>query len=382
MTELVKLKIGLLCQGIRLAEQSYTKIALGAYPDGGKSRAGIAGSGRNFVLNPGQEDETIANIGVMQPFLDQSPYEFRIIDGKGWILENGKRIVRATIREPEWHSTSLFDKVQLHGRDSLALALTNQCIFKRQGKGCKFCIIDVGEKVIVHQPKDIAEAVRRIQEEPQLRKYTTIDGEEGMVELKDVNINSGALTEEATLRQYCETTKAIREVSDLPIGVQICPISRRNTEALVSAGVNEISFNLEVFSDEARAEVIPGKAKVHSKEDYLRAMREAVEILGPNQVESWMLIGLEPKEETIKGMEAIAKMGAIPLPKPFRPLYGAEYEKMPPPSIEEASEVYEAWMEVVKDHRLNPSQTKAGCGRCGACFPVKELWPGLAKTTL
>jgi uncharacterized radical SAM superfamily protein len=73
-------------------------------------------------------------------------------------------------------------------------------------------------------------------------------------------------------------------------------------------------------------------------------------------------------------MEVIAKMGAIPLPKPFRPLYGAEYEKMPPPSVEEASEVYEAWMEVVKSHRLNPSQTTAGCGRCGACFPTMELW--------
>jgi hypothetical protein len=373
--ELTKLKIGLLCQGIRLAEETYTKIvASSTYPDGGKSRAGIAGSGRNFVLNPGQEDETVVNIGVIQPFLDRSPYEFKMIDDKGWVLENDEKVIRATIREPKWHSTSLFDRVQLHGKDSLATALTNQCIFKSRGEGCKFCIIDVGEKIIVHKPKDIAGAVRRIQGELELRRYTSIDGEEGTIELRDVNINSGTLAEGATLKLYRETIKAIKEASDLPIGIQICPIPQRDMKALVSAGVNEISFNLEVFSDEARVEVIPGKARLYSKEDYLKAMREAVEIVGPNQVESWILIGLEPREETIKGMEAIAKTGAIPLPKPFRPLYGAEYEKMPPPSVEEASEIYNVWMEVARSYGLDPSQTRAGCGRCGACFPVMELW--------
>ena len=380
--DIARLKIGLLCKGLKVnpGARYYHEIVPDEYAGGGKSRAGVAGSGKDFILDYGEP----CNIGVLQPFLEESPFEFEIVDNKGWILENGKRAIGATLREPKWHSTPLFNEIQLHGKDSLATLLSNFCSYKQQGEGCKFCIIDVGEEEVNHKPEDIARAIQEIENTSELRacyniedKYNSnlteqdLEKRKRYTEPKDININSGMLKN--TVRDYERTISAIKAVSELPIGIQICPVEPDEMETLYSAGTTEISFNLEVYDERARKEVIPGKNRDNSAADYLKAMREAAGIFGENQVESWILIGLEPKEKTIEGIKAIAEAGAIPLPKPFRPLYGADYERKRPSTLEDAIVVYEAWLDTIRDYGLNPLKTKAGCGRCNGCFPLHEL---------
>ncbi len=379
---LAEIKIGLLCYGLRVDRNApyFERVVPSTYPSGGKSRAGVAGSGRTFILENGET----CNIGVLQPFLDKTPFEFRIIDDEGWILRNGERATRATLRTPKWHSTELFNVIQLHGRGSLATAISNSCIYRKTGDECKFCIINVGEKTVEHESEEMAMAIRRIEENQELRASHDIEDEyntnlsaselekrKKYIAPVDVNINSGTLKNGPEV--YERTISAIRRVTRLPIGIQICPTKKDGIEELYSAGATEVSFNLEVYDEKARREVIPGKAKDNSLNDYFRAFREAVEVFGENQVESWILIGLEPKTKTIEGIRAIAETGAIPLPKPFRPLYGSSYETKEPPVLEEVIEIYEAWSEIIKECGLDPSKTKAGCGRCNGCFPLREL---------
>ena len=94
----VEIKTDLLCHGLRVDknEPYYKDVVPSTYPKGGKSRAGVAGSGKTFLLENGEA----CNIGVLQPFLEKTPFEFRIIDGHGWILRNGEKIIKATIRKP------------------------------------------------------------------------------------------------------------------------------------------------------------------------------------------------------------------------------------------------------------------------------------------
>ncbi len=380
--DITRLKIDLLCKGLKVNPNAryYHEIVPDEYVGGGKSRAGVAGSGKHFILDSGEP----CNIGVLQPFLEESPFEFKILDNEGWILENGKKAIGATLREPKWHSTPLFNEIQLHGKDSLATMLSNLCSYKQQGEGCKFCIIDVGGEIVIHEPEDVARAIQEIETNSELRACYNIEDRHNpnlteqefekrkkYVEPKDVNINSGMLKD--AVGDYEGTISAIKEISELPIGIQICPIKIEEMETLYSAGTTEISFNLEVYDEHARKEVIPGKTKDNPAADYLKAMREAIGIFGENQVESWILIGLEPKEKTVEGIKAIAEAGAIPLPKPFRPLYGADYERKRPPTLEDAIVVYEAWLDTIRDYGLNPLKTKAGCGRCNGCFPLHEL---------
>lgn len=368
-----ELKIELLCQGIRTSEEG---VSIKAYPTRGKSRAGVAGSGRNFVVNPRQEQEFVVNAGVLQPFLERSPFEFRKIDGKGWILKNGEKVCRATVFEPKWHSSRAGELIRLHGKSSLALALTNVCRFKAEKVGCKFCIIDIGKEKVTHNPEDIANSIVEILNNTELRKYVDFDGFEGIVEPEDVNINSGTLNEPELVELYAKTAERIKAVCDLPIGIEITPVGKEDMMKLKNAGIDSIYINIEAFSDFARKNIILGKDKAYPRERYLKALEDAVEIFGENQSASWILIGLEPAEETIKGCEAIAEVGAIPLPRAFRPLFGSELESLPPPSVEDAKRVYGEWLKIVKRQNLNPLKTIAGCAKCGSCFPIKELLRG------
>jgi hypothetical protein len=382
MSEITRLKVDLLCKGIRVDPTTpYSKeIVPEKYAEGGKSRAGVAGSGKSFIL--GHQEP--CNIGVLQPFLEESPYEFKIIDNQGWILKNGEKVSKATLREPAWHSSPYSNQIQLHGKDSLATALSNFCTYKKQGQGCKFCIIDVGQEVIFHHPQQIARSIEAIEENPDLRACFDIEDKynpdltdkeiltrKQYVEPKDININAGALKNAAKI--YGNTISEIRKVSKLPIFIEIGPLTREEMEGLHSAGTDAVSFNLEVYDQKMRDEVIPGKAKKNPLEMYLSSMSNAVDVFGENQVSSWILIGLEPPEKTIDGIRKIAETGAIPLPKPFRPLYGADYEKKRPPRLEDAVLIYEEWLDTVRECGLNPLKSKAGCARCNACFPLKEL---------
>ncbi len=103
-------------------------------------------------------------------------------------------------------------------------------------------------------------------------------------------------------------------------------------------------------------------------------MKNAVDVFGDNQVSSWILMGLEPPEKTIEGIRKIAETGAIPLPKPFRPLFGSDYETRKPSTVKDAELIYTEWFETIKGCGLNPLKAKAGCVRCNACFPIRELW--------
>ncbi|MCS7130052.1 MAG: hypothetical protein NZ872_01380, partial [Archaeoglobaceae archaeon] len=237
MKKIAELKTELLCFGIRTNEEG---VAIKNYPTKGKSRAGVAGSGRNFIVNPGREDEFVANVGVLQPFLERSPFEFKRIDRKGWIIKNGEKICRATVFEPKWHATKAGELVRLHGKSSLALALTNQCIFKANHMGCKFCIIDIGREKVTHRPEDIANAIREIENDAEIRKFVDFDGSEGIVELTDININSGTLEEQDLVKFYAETARAIRAVSDLPIGIEITPVGKEGLVTLKNAGIDSI----------------------------------------------------------------------------------------------------------------------------------------------
>jgi biotin synthase-related radical SAM superfamily protein len=238
--------------------------------------------------------------------------------------------------------------------------------------------------MVFRHPQQVARTIEIIEENPDLRSGFNIEDKYNpdltdkeiikrklFVEPQDININAGALKNAA--RIYGNTIAEIRKVSQLPIFIEIGPLGREEIEDLHYTGTDAVSFNLEVYDQKMRKEVIPGKARRNSLDDYLKSMANAVDVFGENQVNSWILIGLEPPEKTIEGIRKIAETGAIPLPKPFRPLYGADYENKKPPQLEDAILIYEEWFDAIRECGLNPLKAKAGCARCNACFPLKEL---------
>lgn len=107
-------------------------------------------------------------------------------------------------------------------------------------------------------------------------------------------------------------------------------------------GFTTISVNLELYNEQLRKQYIPDKAKI-GKENYYSFIRKAVHIFGERKVRSSLIVGLEEKEDTLKGVERISSLGCMPVLSAFVPGSGTSMERYPKPGAELLLDVvYEA----------------------------------------
>lgn len=87
---------------------------------------------------------------------------------------------------------------------------------------------------------------------------------------------------------------------------------------LKSIGVYGIAANIELNSPDKLKFFCPEKAIIGQK-NYLKFIEQAVEVFGKNYVRSMLIVGLEPLEETLKGVEKLAQRGCNPVLSPLFP---------------------------------------------------------------
>ncbi|MFA4989414.1 MAG: radical SAM protein [Candidatus Omnitrophota bacterium] len=374
---LLELKLDLFCHGLRLDEGLDPAIKKSIIPAPGYSGHGMKraslSEGRCFSLE--QEGKVYpVNLAVREPFVRDSPYVFTVFNGQGWIKKKDKPIIKATpTGVPSWHfDPGIRSIFQHHGNDVIATTLSNVCSYKQGAGGCKFCALETGGEFVTKKPEEMSRALKRIMGENELSAYRSMHGEKEYLSFREVNINSGSLSEEATFNLYLQAIQAIRRVSAIPISIQICPISRPRVKELKMAGLDTISFNMEIYEEKIRKELMPKKAKLYSVGVYLEAIKQAVDVFGRNQVSSWLIAGLEPPEGTIAGCKAICENGGIPHVTAFRPLMGSPLEQLPPPGLKSLVKIYKELKNLMIMYSLNPLEHKAGCVRCGCCCALKE----------
>lgn len=89
---------------------------------------------------------------------------------------------------------------------------------------------------------------------------------------------------------------------------------------LKEIGIHGIAANMELNDPEKFKFYCPEKSKI-GQENYLKFIEEAVDIFGVGYMRSAFIVGLEPLEETLKGVEKLAERGCIPVLSPLYP-YG------------------------------------------------------------
>jgi hypothetical protein len=136
--------------------------------------------------------------------------------------------------------------------------------------------------------------------------------------------------EYAYVREVYEAT--ITTFPDVAVDIMMVPLSEvLDIEWLASLGVAEVSINLEVWSDETARRVMPRKHK-QGRQYYLDYLRHAAAILGGGRVRSMLMLGIEPLEDSLEGIEAIASLGCVPVLSPFRPDPSTPLRNWPAPS--------------------------------------------------
>ena len=103
----------------------------------------------------------------------------------------------------------------------------------------------------------------------------------------------------------------------------------------------------------------------------MQALKYAAQRLS-GRVHSVLIVGLEPTESTIAGIEYLASIGVTPTVNVFHNDRGSHYEQYDRPSFEQLLEVAQALQRVYKDYHLIPYWK--GCGRNALDFEAQQGW--------
>ena len=106
-------------------------------------------------------------------------------------------------------------------------------------------------------------------------------------------------------------------------------------------GIKTMSVNLELYNESQRQRYIPEKAAV-GMNHYEHFIRLAVHIFGAGAIRSSLVVGLEPVEDTLAGVQKLTEWGCIPVLSAFVPAPGTDGATFPAPGVAFLMEVVKA----------------------------------------
>ena len=340
------LKLDLYCKGMRIDDSCLVE------QDGGRkilrTRAGL-GSGLEVVLPGG----LWTNVPVSETFARQSPYVLHRKNGS-YVLHLGDDAITTLELSPRpaWYDqkTSTGKAMTRIGTlqgTYLGVYPAKVCEYwteKPEKTNCKFCSVGLNLGVDDADDKsvnEVMEVVRAAREESGLTY---------------VDFNTGHYEGETYLDILEPYIRRIKNEVGILVGVQTPPhADLRRYDALREMGVNRVSFCFEIFDPCVFKEVCPGKDRQYGLKRYLDAVEYCASLAGKGpRNQPWVtngeiIVGLEPPESSIKAIDWITSVGAIPTVCVFRPLAGTDYADMEAPQTEPLIPVfqrlYEACME-------------------------------------
>ena len=141
--------------------------------------------------------------------------------------------------------------------------------------------------------------------------------------------------------------RRVKKEVGLLVGIQTPPHhDLKRYDALRAMGLNRVSFCFEIFDEEKFKDTCPGKSREYGLARYLEAIEYCASLRwkGP-LTEPWVtngeiIAGLESPESSMRAIDWITSVGAIPTVCVFRPLLGTDYADRRPPKTEDMVAVF------------------------------------------
>jgi hypothetical protein len=209
------------------------------------------------------------------------------------------------------------------------------CGFSVQGAPCRFCV--EGARVPADREAvpvaDVLEVVRAA-------------FDEGAAELVYFN-TSHYESEDGGVAFLAPYVEAVRRHFDTLIAAQVHPPrTTRWVDQTYALGIDALSYNLEIFDADVLGRHCIGRARYIGRERYLEALAHAAKVFPSGTVWTDLVLGLEPADSTIAGIDALSAMGVVPVAAIAR----GEY---PAPAAAEATPVLAHLYRAVKRRGIN-----------------------------
>jgi len=346
------LKLELYCRGIRLHPSYFDEGSQGR--EIRRTRAGL-GSGVELVL-PGN---LWTNVPVTESFAASSPYELRRHGARFYVFQEGEEAPITEVHlspRPSWYdrrtqSGRLMTRVGTLQGTYLGVYPAKVCDYWREAPkaNCKFCSVGLNLGVDDATEKSVEEVVEVVVAAREESGITYVD------------FNTGHYDGDTYLDILEPYIRRVKEATGLLIGVQTPPHhDLKRYDTLKSMGVNRVSFCFEIWDRERFVEVCPGKHRQYGLDRYLEAIEYCASLskndpsgnAQPWVVNGEIIAGLEPPESSMRAIDWITSVGAVPTVCVFRPLVGTDFEDVPPPRVEDVVPVYAHLYEACMKHGL------------------------------
>lgn len=342
--------------------------------DGSDSRRGGAGPAEGAYIFLNQRPVSVPTGPVANR---GTPFEIKPSGNLFYLYREGRPLVETfIIPRPKFYGLSLEDGTPywkialLHGNDCLATTVFQTCIHWARDKGCRFCGIEIslraGLTVAKKGPKELGMVAKDAME---------LDG------VTHVVLTTGTLlSREGEIRHLGNCVKNVKSLTGLPVHVQCEPPQDLSLlDHLKAEGADTIGLHVESYDEKVLELMAPPKAQIGLRA-YERAWERAVNIFGPNQVSSFLILGLgETWESVERGVNVMADLGVFPYVLPLRPIPGSQLETLCPPDFSYCVEVYKMTSEIMHKRGLSSQNTIAGCVRCGACSGLRDFELGVPE---
>ncbi len=289
-------------------------------------------------------------------FVAATPHRLEHLDGK-FLVRSGTQEVRARpVPVPAYHDQKNddgepFTNYAITHTDRVRISPIGGCSFV-----CTFCDLPFKMRYRKKTIKGLVDSVRRALDD-------------GALPARHVLISGGVPTQEDWEWQNQAYGAVAAAFPDVEVDVMMVPVpGLLDVRRLHDLGIHGLSVNLEMYDLERARKIMPRKAKI-PRQHWLEFIEDAARIFGPGRIRSLVLVGIEPPEETLQAVQALAERGCEPVLSPFRPDPATPMRDHPPPSVEMLTEVYERSVEITRrvGGRLGP--------RCLPCMHNTLTFP-------
>ena len=217
------------------------------------------------------------------------------------------------------------DKILFFASDRVRIQNSSCCTFAKNGVVCRFCEADGMDNHFTEQ--DIIDSIDILfnsQNSPMFR-HVLIGG-----------LSNDIGSERETLIRII---RKIRSYSDKPIYLMCLPPKKIDIAEYFAEGVTEFGFNIEIYDRSIAKRIMPGKGRIPLNR-YMDSLKEAVRLCGSDgAVRTAFIVGLEPKESLMQGIEDVCKIGVAPILSAFRPIPFTQMADVIPPTDEYLYEI-------------------------------------------
>ncbi len=355
LTQIERLKIELITHGLRVS---------------GTARQELSGRGENrpitladYASTSGISMRLEGHVWVNAPIADHNP---NFVQHPACSLDfvEDRFVVRSGLLEaaaepvpvPDWHN-----QTNLWGEPYTSYAITHTDrvrISPIEGCGivCKYCDLPYEYRYRTKRVEGLVDSIRHAVEDRRVpAKHVLISG--GTPRPNDYVYENEAY--EAVARAFPHL--------DIDIMMVPCP-GLLDVEHLRQIGIHGLSINLELHNEQLARKIMPAKARL-GRQHFLDFIETAVETFGSGRIRSLLLVGLEPLEDTLCAVAALAERGCEPVLSPFRPDPATPLRKLSPPSVDLLVEIYERGREITEKHGVKLGPRCIPCHHNTLTFP-------------